>query len=319
MKEFSAKVHRDIQPTRFWGYGGSLPGPTFETKSSEGLMVEWVNELPTRHLFPIDHTLHGAERDKPEVRTVVHVHGTRVPPESDGYPERWIVSGQRAIHYYPNHQEAATLFYHDHAMGITRVNAVAGLFGVFLIRDQLEASLNLPTGPCEMPLTICDRQFSLDGQLSYRTSGNPAAPWTSEFYGNTVLLNGKIFPYLEVEPRQYRFRIVNSSNAGFYQLSVARDDLNLIPGSEAFVQIGSDQGLLAAPVPLKSLLLTPGERADLIIDFSRWRESLVFKARDGFCHAVSNSRPGAYTRAASTSGDAQKGAAHAGAGGGTHA
>ncbi len=268
MREFQAKVHRDVPPTTFWGYDGMSPGPTFEAHSGQPLIIEWRNELPARHLLPIDHTLHGAERDKPPVRTVVHLHGGKVPPESDGNPERWIVPGQSEACYYPNRQDAAPLFYHDHAMGITRLNAVAGLFGFFFIRDTLEASLNLPRGPFEIPIAIYDRLFKTDGQLDYPVSHDPASPWTSEFNGNAVLLNGKLFPYLEVQPRTYRFRVFNTSNAGFYALSFSRDDRSLVPGSEPFFMIGSDQGLLAEPVPMKKLMITPGERADLIIDFS---------------------------------------------------
>jgi spore coat protein A len=276
MREFQAKVHRDVPPTTFWGYGGSSPGPTFETKSGEPCIVEWRNELPNKHLLPVDRTLHGADADKPEVRTVVHLHGGKVPPESDGNPERWIVPGQAAISFYPNQQDAAQLFYHDHAMGITRLNAVAGLFGMFFIRNQAEEALNLPRGDYEIPFVLCDRVFTLDGQLSYPTSGLPGKPWTSEFYGNAILLNGKLFPFLEVEPRAYRFRIVNTSNAGFYTLSFSKDDKNLVPGNEAFQVIGSDQGLLQQPVSLKSLAITPGERADLIVDFSAYPGERIY-------------------------------------------
>jgi spore coat protein A len=269
-RELQAKVHRDLPPTTFWGYGGSSPGPTFETRSGRPLMVEWVNELPTRHLLPIDHTLHGAEHDKTAVRTVVHLHGGKVPPESDGNPERWIVPGQSAVCYYPNRQEAAPLFYHDHAMGITRLNAVAGLFGLFFVRDAFEDSLNLPKGPFEIPLVICDRLFRPDAQLDYPVSGNPASPWTSEFYGNAILLNGKLFPFLEVKPRRYRFRIFNTSNAGFFTLSFSKEGGSLIPGSEPFFMIGSDQGLLDEPVTMMKLDITPGERSDLVLDFGRY-------------------------------------------------
>lgn len=271
MSQFQAKVHPNIQPTTFWGYDAKFPGPTFETRSGQGLMVEWMNDLPKKHLLPVDRTLHGAEADKHEVRTVVHLHGGRNPPESDGYPENWIQPGQSAKYHYPNKQEAATLFYHDHAMAITRLNTVAGLFGMFIIRDEFEDSLQLPIGECEIPLILCDRTFTLDGQLSY-----PGSPWTSEYYGNAILLNGKIYPFVEVEPRKYRFRILNSSNAGLYRLSLSRDDKNLIPGSEPFVQIGTDQGLLSEAVGLKSLYLTPGERADVVIDFEAAAEQKLF-------------------------------------------
>jgi spore coat protein A len=267
-REFQAKVHRDLPPTTFWGYEGMSPGPVFEARSGHPLMVEWVNELPTRHLLPIDHTLHGAEADKPLVRTVTHLHGAKVPPESDGNPERWFVPGESRTCYYPNGQDAAPLFYHDHAMGITRLNAVAGLFGPYFVRDAVEDSLNLPAGRFEIPIAIYDRLFKTDGQLDYPVSRDPAAPWTSEFNGNAILLNGKLFPFLEVEPRRYRLRIFNTSNAGFYTLSLAKEGSSLVPGGEPFYMIGSDQGLLSEPVPMKSLALTPGERADLIMDFS---------------------------------------------------
>ena len=267
-RQFQAKVHRDLPPTTFWGYEGASPGPIFETRSGQGLAVEWVNNLPTRHLLPVDHTLHGAEPDQPEVRTVVHLHGGKVPPESDGNPERWHVPGQAERCYYPNAQEAAPLFYHDHAMGITRLNAVAGLFGMYFIRDAAEDALDLPKGPYEIPIAIYDRLFKPDGQLDYPVSGNPAAPWTSEFYGNAILLNGKLFPYPEVEPRPYRLRVFNTSNSGLYTLSLSTEGGSLVPGLESFFAVGSDQGLLNAPVPMKSLAITPGERADLILDFA---------------------------------------------------
>lgn len=271
MREFQAKVHRDLRPTQFWGYDGMSPGPTVEVRSKEAITVEWVNNLPTKHLLPVDHALHGADGDVPAVRTVVHLHGGRVPPGSDGNPEKWIVPGQAQTCSYPNGQEAAGLFYHDHAMGITRLNAVTGLFGQFLIRDAFEDSLQLPSGSYEIPLCIYDRLFDMNAQLQY-----PGAPWTSEYYGNAILLNGKLFPFLAVEPRPYRFRLLNCSNAGFYTLSFSRDDLNLVPGREPFQMIGSDQGFLEAPVKLKSLALTPGERADVVIDFAGYAGKTLY-------------------------------------------
>ncbi len=170
MREFQAKIHRDLAPTTLWGYEGMSPGPTFEVRSGDAITVDWVNNLPTRHLLPVDHALHGAEADLPEVRTVVHLHGGKVPAESDGNPEKWTVRGQSRICSYPNRQPAAGLFYHDHAMGITRLNAVAGLFGQYLIRDAFEDSLRLPAGPYEIPLCIYDRLFQVDGQLQYPKS-----------------------------------------------------------------------------------------------------------------------------------------------------
>jgi spore coat protein A len=260
MRETEVRVHRDVPSTRVWSYGGSVPGPTIETRSGRGLLIEWVNELPDRHILPIDHTLCGAGSELSDVRAIVHVHGARAPSKSDGYPESAYAPGHSAVHHYPNRQDATTLWYHDHAMGIERLNQYAGLFGVFLVRDEVEDSLNLPSGSFEMPLVLCDRLFTAAGQLHYPTSGVPEAPWVSEVYGDALLVNGKLFPYLEVEPRRYRFRVVNASNSRFYTLSLS--------GGRSFHQIGTDQGFLPAPVALKSLTLAPAERADLTIDFS---------------------------------------------------
>jgi spore coat protein A, manganese oxidase len=260
MRAVDVKVHRDLPPTRMWSYGESVPGPTIETRSGRGLLVEWRNELPHRHLFAVDHTLCGAGQDRPDVRAVVHVHGARVPPSSDGYPEDWYTRGHSAVYHYPNRQEAMTLWYHDHAIGIERLNQYAGLFGVFIVRDDVEDALGLPSGPHEVPLVLSDRIFDEKGQLIYPTSGNPEAPWVTEFHGDALLVNGRLFPYLEVEPRRYRFRVINASNSRVYYLSLT--------GGRRFQQIGCDQGLLSAPVPMDSLTLAPAERADVVVDFS---------------------------------------------------
>ena len=132
------KIHRDLKPTRFWSFAGAVPGPTLETRSGEAFLVEWANQLPLQHFLPIDHRLHGAESDKPQVRTVAHLHGAFTRPESDGYPENWIVQGKSVLYHYHNQQEAAMLWYHDHAMGINRLNIYAGLFGLTFVRDRVE-------------------------------------------------------------------------------------------------------------------------------------------------------------------------------------
>jgi spore coat protein A len=260
MREVRTHVHRDLPPVRCWSYGEGMPGPTFEVRSGQAILVEWANELPDRHFLPIDHTLHGAGTEVPEVRTVVHVHGARVPPDSDGYPEKWFTPGQSATYRYPNRQDACTLWYHDHTMGIERLNQYAGLLGAYLVRDETEAALKLPSGQHEIPLLLFDRLLDRDGQLQYPTSGIDGMPWVSEVYGDAILVNGTLYPYLEVEPRRYRFRVINASNSRFYYLALSN--------GQVFHQIGSDQGLLPAPVPMKALTLAPAERADLIIDFS---------------------------------------------------
>ncbi|MFL6428124.1 MAG: multicopper oxidase family protein, partial [Acidobacteriaceae bacterium] len=274
MREVRQKVHRDLPPTRMWSFEDSFPGPTIETQSGQAMIVEWANELPARHFLPIDHTLHGAERSLPEVRSVVHLHGGRTPAASDGYPETWVVPGKSQTCLYPSKQDAALLFYHDHTMGINRLNIYAGMQGMFVVRDAQEAALKLPSGKYEVPLLIADRLLRKDGQLVYPVSEHPDRPWVPEVFGNAILVNGKLLPYLNVKPRRYRLRIMNGSNGRFYRLSLANK-------SEMHV-IGNDQGLLSAPVAVKRVPLAPAERVDVIVDFAAMAGSRVKLVSDSF-------------------------------------
>ena len=260
LREFESKVHRDLPPTRQWGYEGISPGPTIETRANDPVTIEWINALPTKHFLPIDHNLMGCEEGNPEVRAIAHVHGARCPPGSDGYPENWFVPGKSLTVTYPNRQDATMLWYHDHAMGITRLNTYAGLMGLFIIRSAQESALNLPAGNFEMPLVLCDRSFRADGQLDYPVSPFPDAPWVDECAGEFTLINGKLLPYVHVPPRRHRLRILNASNSRFYNISFSN--------KQPLQQIGTDQGLLAAPAPVRALTLAPSERADLIVDFA---------------------------------------------------
>lgn len=300
MGEFNQKVHRDLPPTLFWGYNGIWPGPTFEVRRGQHLSVSWINQLPVKHFLPIDTTIHGSEETVPQARTVVHVHGAQVLPESDGYPDAWFTSDGQAgpvaganTGHYPNQQRAATLWYHDHALGITRLNVYAGLAGFYLIRDEEEDSLNLPAGPFEIPLLLQDRKFNPDGSLLYPAAQNGTHPvWIQEFFGDTICVNGKATPFLEVEPRKYRFRMVNGSNSRFYHLTLVPADAAGKPSGRPgdappFHQIGTDGGLLPAPVTLHYLIVSPGERFDLILDFTK-REDESF--------ALINDAPAPYAR-----------------------
>jgi spore coat protein A len=297
--------------TTVWGYTAgetraTWPGPTIEARSGRPVRVRWENALPEIHLLPVDTTVHcgpdaahGHSHCRPFVRTVVHLHGGRVPDHSDGYPEAWFSPGfrergpffSREVYDYPNDQEAATLWYHDHAMGITRLNVYAGLAGFYILRDANEARLQregaLPDRTYEIPLLIQDRAFMRNGALAYTAdvgeaehrrereetpgevpkkiprdplTGAPSPSIEPEFFGDMILVNGKLWPVLEVEPRHYRFRLLNGSNARFYHL--------WLDSGQALHQIGSDGGLLRSPVALKELTLAPAERADVIVDFS---------------------------------------------------
>jgi len=291
MREFRHKAHRDLPPATLWGYNGMWPGPTIEVQKGQPLLVKWTNALPTRHFLPIDTTIHGAEVTLPKVRTVVHVHGAQVLPESDGYPDAWFTSdGKTGVQYdssschYPNDQQATLLWYHDHAIGITRLNIYAGLAGFYVIRDAQEDALNLPGGPFEIPLMIQDRKFNHDGSLLYPTARNGTHPvWIQEFFGETICVNGKASPFLEVEPRKYRLRMVNGSNSRFYHLKLVAAD----QAGPAFHQIGTDGGLLPSPLALRYLILAPGERFDIVLDFAEYKGASI---------AMLNDAPAPYTR-----------------------
>lgn len=257
------------------------------------------------------------------VPIVTHLHGAHVGPMSDGYPEAWYlpdavdipesyarqgtrfgqiggvpVAAGAATYEYPNDQRATTLWYHDHSLGMTRVNVYAGLAGFYILRGGASGATNgfLPGGQYEIPLLIQDRSFNADGSLFY-PSGRaffegletaqldiPFIPdtaldgdrsdvspiWNPEFFGNTMVVNGRTWPVLEVEKRRYRFRVLNGSDSRFLILQMAKGGPTARPAVRAlsFWQIGADGGFLRAPAKLDELLIAPAERADVVVDFS---------------------------------------------------
>lgn len=274
MLEFTQQMHSQLPPTKLWGYEGQYPGPTIEALRGRPIVVQWENHLPSLHMFEIDPRIHGAMPPTPEVRTVPHLHGARTRSESDGLPEKWFTSGDSALYAYPNDQQAATLWYHDHAVAITRLNVYAGLSGFYLLRDKEEGSLNLPSGDHEIPLLLQDRSLDDNGQLLYSPTfddGQSPPPhwWAPEFFGDLPVVNGAIYPFLQVEPRRYRLRLLNGANSRFFNLffNLAKHPSD-IPSLVTFHQIGTDGGFLPNPVALNRLLLAPAERADLIVNFS---------------------------------------------------
>jgi len=288
MLEFKQQMHSQLPPTRLWGYEGQYPGPTIEALRGRSVVVQWENHLPAQHIFEIDPHIHGAMAPTPAVRTVPHLHGSRSRSESDGLPEKWFASGSSARYEYPNSQPAATLWYHDHALGITRLNVYAGLSGFFLLRDDGERTMNLPAGDYEIPLLLQDRTLDDQGQLVYSPTHDdgiklPPGVWGPEFFGDLPVVNGAIYPYLNVEPRPYRLRILNGSNSRFLNITfnLAKSPTD-IPSLITFHQIGTDGGFLPNPAALNKVLLGPAERADLIVDFS---------AHEGKTATLSNNAP----------------------------
>ncbi|CAL5445248.1 unnamed protein product [Camellia sinensis] len=271
------KFHRNLPATTVFAYGTSaltatVPGPTIEALHGVTTYVTWQNHLPQSHILPFDTTIATAIPSHGGVPTVVHLHGGIHPPQSDGNPFAWFSAGFRdtgsawteSTYLYPNVQHAGNLWYHDHALGLTRVNLLAGLIGSYVIRDPTEDStLNLPRGEFDRHLMVFDRSFYTDGSLYMNYTGdNPTIhpQWQPEYFGDAIIVNGKAWPYLRVQRRKYRFRIINASNARYFRFSLTN--------GLSFVQVGSDASFLRSPVTTRSILLAPSEIADVVIDFS---------------------------------------------------
>jgi spore coat protein A len=311
MRPAQVQLHSDLPPSEVWTYAGSLPGPTIEVSRGQSLQVEWINAIPGDEPYPItavtapDGTQNEPGRSGRPANstvatlppwTVVHLHGGRTAAVSDGWTENATLSGQSTTCDYTNDQQATLLWYHDHAMGITRFNVYTGLAGLYIIRDAEEAALLLPAGPYEIPLLIQDRNLetapdgSLTGRLLHKVEDG-----TMEFFGPFTLVNGTIWPHLPVEARQYRLRLLNGSNARIYRLVLLDESGSPVHGQ--IKQIGTDGGLLGCPVdlPADGLVLAPAERADLIIDFGAMpgqRLTLVNTAGAPFDNGPATHPPG---------------------------
>jgi spore coat protein A, manganese oxidase len=288
------------------GFVKSTPGPSFVAIRDLPAQVTWVNSLfdaagkPLSAMLPIDPTIHWANPGTMTMPTppvnapsflpgytdaqipvpiVTHLHGGEVPSAYDGNPDAWFTANgihgsayntavqtdsNSAVYDYPNTQQPTTLWYHDHALGITRINILSGLAGFYLLRDPADAvAPKLPSGQYDIPVCIQDRSFLSDGSLYYPTHGNNPEVhpyWVYSFLGNAIVVNGKVWPNMNVAQGLCRFRMLDASNSRFYELSFSN--------GMSFNQIGSDGGYLKTEAPLKSLLLSPAERADILVDFS---------------------------------------------------
>jgi spore coat protein A len=256
-------------PTAIWGFDGQFPGPTILARSGSPVSVEVENRLT--------------------VPTVVHLHGGHTPAESDGYPtdlilpadgaDQWTSrrsTGVRTVglrdYHYPLQQRASTLWYHDHTMDFTGPNVYRGLAGFFIVGDDQDDALPLPRGDHDLPLMICDRAFAADGSFRYpalspaQDSPGVQTSYMAGVLGDVLLVNGVAWPRHEVDGTQYRLRLLNASNARRYQLALDPPP----PTGSPFVQIASDGGLLAGPVPRDSVTLASAERAEVIVDFGAY-------------------------------------------------
>ncbi len=363
--QFQQQMHPDLpNPTTLWGYmdrttgkSGYL-GPIILAERGRPVLMQMKNMLPPHGLMPVDTTLDSASG--PQNRMVVHLHGGHTPWTSDGGPFAWFtptgtgpgngggedflngVPGMPGVaqYYYPNDQSARLMWYHDHAMGTTRLNAYAGMASGYLLSDPVVDSLTSGNAPLvppleyTIPLIIQDKTFKVaadqwgrPGDLWYpyqyesdpvtgrwplgtpsdgfpNLGPPPAISCVPEYFSDTPVINGEAYPVLQVEPRRYRFVILNGSQARMYNLSLFYEsqtcpkEANFKSDGPAFIQIGNEGGLLPFPVAFAkknngtyvnknsnqllatddddnvnpdgpyNLLMAPAERADLIIDFS---------------------------------------------------
>jgi spore coat protein A len=222
--------------TPVYGYDGIYPGPTIRARKGRTAVVQVTNGLTFNQN--------------------VHLHGGLVPAASDGHPMQLIAPGGAFTYTYPNVQDAATLWYHDHAHGLSARTMFYGLAGYYIVEDELEDSLDLPSGDFDVPLVIQDRAFNANGSLSYTENIDEG------FLGDTIVVNGTVSPRFAVKRGLYRLRFLNASNAREYRLQLA---------GQPMTQIAGDGGLLEAPVSRNTVPLGPAERVDVVVDFRRFR------------------------------------------------
>ncbi len=353
IRQFTDQLHPSLPPTTLWGYGQG-PAASFRhlggvivAQKNTPVQITFRNHLPATHILPVDITIPGA--NQAQNRVAVHIHGGHVPWISDGGPHDWwdpigthglsflnnavlrpgdlTVQPNEAEYYYPNDQSARLMWYHDHAWGITRLNAYAGIATGYVITDAAEAAItSTPAAPGkvipfrQLPVVIQDKIFvpaniaAVDptwtkggqGSLWYahvydpkvfklkgsRNLPDPSA--VAEFFGDTMLANGTVYPEVTVQPARYRLRVLNACNARFLNLQLYVEDatadgitLNALfnptnPKGPDFIQIGNEGGFLPAPVVIASngpfnpimlsgsLIMAPAERAEVIIDFSAY-------------------------------------------------
>lgn len=329
MRQFMDNLHPELPDTKLWGYGNKVGGAfkhlggAIIARSGTPVRVRWSNELPSTHPLPVDTTVISpyVTGDPTVNRAAPHLHGGLVPWMSDGGPFHWFspggaVKGPSVLnwlpddngtltddYWYPNNQSARMMWYHDHAVGITRLNAYAGLASGYLLTDGAEAELMGKlriTADRQIPLVVQDKVFNPDGSLWYPSTYDtdffdleegaplPTPSLVPEFWGDTMLMNGTAYPFFEVKKGVYRFRILNACNTRFLNLRVyfaqsstfpydAEPNTNAI--GPALRVIGTEGGFLdgslapqgavyAETAGAPGLVLAPGERADVLVDFS---------------------------------------------------
>ena len=227
--------------TNMWTYGGTYPGITIRRPTGQTTNVTFTNNL-----------------DPAAGELTVHNHGNHSTAANDGQPDSFLIpTGGSRTYIYDGledggNQRGKMQFYHDHRMDVTARNVWMGLTGMYIVDDPADPP-TLPSGAFDLPLAIADRQFDANNQIPYVFDPNGVT-------GDKILINGVYQPYLEVGDRKYRFRILDASNARTYFLALSTGD--------SFIQIGTESGLLPAPVTRTGMRMGPAERLDVVVDFA---------------------------------------------------
>jgi FtsP/CotA-like multicopper oxidase with cupredoxin domain len=260
VRESSHQFHPDLPPSTIWGYNGIHPGPTFHSRYGEPILVRIHNELPANHVgFGI-----------PEI--ITHLHNAHTATESDGFPGDFYPSGRFKDHHYchmlagrDERETLGFLWYHDHRFDFTSQNVYKGMAGIHLLFDAKDsgdendpnpAAFRLPSGDYDVPLLLQDKTFDANGELFFDQFN------TDGILGDKFVVNGQIQPFFKVARRKYRFRIVDGGPSRFYEL--------FLSSGQPFIQISNDGNLLPRPLSVQSVRLGVAQRADVIVDFSRY-------------------------------------------------
>ncbi len=294
------QLHPELLPTPVWAYddGSGLDGQAGSfgmavvAQTGTPLTVDFTHALPETYpgWLPVDTRLTPLGN---EVRLMTHLHGGFVAADSDGNPSvtpNGFGVGEKQTVFYTNEapqMPASLLWFHDHGLGTTRLNVFAGLAAAYIVRDEFDTGeepngIGIPGGAYEIPLVVQDRRFNPDGTFLYPASDIPDSTWIGEYFGDTMLVNGKVWPFVDVEPRMYRLRVLNGCNARILTLDI---------GGPNLWQIGAEGGLFDVPVPVKHLVLAPAERADVLVDFTRFAGSTLVMKNHRARRPVSNPAP----------------------------
>lgn len=267
MQKAEIQLAPGMAKTKVWTYNGLFPGPVIRQRGGfrkedkgRSSLVRFINKL-------------GNDREGRPIDASVHLHGMASLPQYDGYAEDLISPEYFKDYYYPN-DRAATIWYHDHAIDKTSRNVFMGLAGMYIVEDEEERRLNLPSGEFDVPLMLQDANLDREDQLLFYDRGEVSQ------YGDIILVNGVPWPHMKVARRKYRFRVLNASTSRAFQLVLSQQEDGLTPKDWLYV-IGTDCGLMEKPVKVgfdlssnensaNVLQIWPAERYEFVIDFSKY-------------------------------------------------